>query len=157
MSNSFHFLSYYLYGLSVSLFIMFESEIHKLKFQPANPHPSFSSSDCFHVRRHSIIFTSLPPEDSPTMSSANIMDSGSDFLTQSVSTSMSMWNRYGLKADHWCNPTSTLNLLLSPPATRTPWFGNLSTMSCISLTYVSGTSQSLVHLQISSLGTLLFA
>ena len=48
-------------------------------------------------------------------------------------------------------------MLLLPPANRAPWFGNLSTMSCISLAYFSGTLHSLVHLQISSLGTLLFA
>ena len=30
-----------------------------------------------------------------------------------------MRNRYGLKADHWCNPTSTLKLSLSPAALRT--------------------------------------
>ena len=51
MSNSFQLFSYYLHGLSVSLFIMFESEIHKLSFQPANPQSSFSSREFFHVSR----------------------------------------------------------------------------------------------------------
>ena len=50
---------------------------------------------------------------------------------------MSMRNRYGLNADRWCNPTSTLNMLLSSPATRAPWFDTLSTMSCISFWYVA--------------------
>ena len=76
----FQFLSYYIYGLSVSLVILFESEIHKLSFQPANPHPSFSSSDMFHVSRYSVMFTSLPPQGIHTMSSANTMDSGGYFL-----------------------------------------------------------------------------
>ena len=31
-----------------------------------------------------------------------------------------MRNRYGLKVGHWCNPTSTLNMLLSLPANRAP-------------------------------------
>ena len=62
-----------------------------------------------------------------------------------------MKNGNGLKAGRWCNPTFTLNMLLSPPATRAPWFGKLSTMSCISLTYFSGTSHSLLNLQIFSL------
>ena len=39
------------------------------------------------------------------------MDSVSYFLTPFSSASMSMRNRYGLKADRWCNPTSTLKLL----------------------------------------------
>ena len=103
------------------------------------------------------MFTYLPPQGNHTMSSANIMDSGSHSLTPSVSPSMSIRYSYGLKGDPRCNPTSTLNLLLSPPATRAPWFGNLSTMSCISSTYFSGTFHSLLHLQISSIGTLLFA
>ena len=47
------------------------------------------------------------------------MDSGTYFLTPSVSTYMSMRNRCGLKADHWCNSTSTLELPLSPAALRT--------------------------------------
>ena len=85
MSNSFQFLSYYILGLSVSLFILPESEIHKLSFKPANPHPSFSSSDVFNVSRYSVMFASLPPQGSPTMSSANIMDSGSYLLTPSLS------------------------------------------------------------------------
>ena len=67
---------------------------------------------------------------------------------------MCMVNKYGLKVDHWCNPTSTLNMLLSPPTNRAPSCGNLSTMFCISLTYFSGTLHSIVHIQISSLGTL---
>ena len=93
----------------------------------------------------------------PTLSSANIVDYGSYFLTQYATTSMIMRNRYGLKADPWCNSTSMLNMLLSPPATRAPWFGNRITMSCISLIYFSGTLHYLVHLQISSLCILLFA
>ena len=63
MSNSFQFLSYYLHRLSVSLFMLFESKIHELSFQPANPHPPFSSSDCFHVSRYPAMFTSLDPQD----------------------------------------------------------------------------------------------
>ena len=129
LRNTFQFLYYYIHRLSVSLFILFESEIRKLSFQHVNPHPSFSSSDYFHVPTHSVIFTSLPPKGSPTMSSENILDSGSYFLTPYVSTSMSMRNMYGLKADHWCNSTSTLNLLLSPPTTHAAWFDNPSTMS----------------------------
>ena len=129
MRNTFQFLSYYIHGLSVSLFILFESEIRKRSFQPVNPHPSFSSSDYFHVPRHSVIFTSLPPQGSPTMSSENIMHSGSYFLTPSVSPFMSIRNSYGLKADPWRNSTSTLNMLLSPPTTHAPWFDNPSTMS----------------------------
>ena len=39
MSRSIQFLSYYLHGLSVSLYILSESKIHKLSFHPANPHP----------------------------------------------------------------------------------------------------------------------
>ena len=109
------------------------------------------------IHIYSVMFTSLPPQGSPTMSSAHILDSGSYVLTTYVSPSMSMRNRYGLKADHCCNPTSTLTLSLSPPETRAPWFGNLCTMSCISLTYFSGTLHSIVHLQISFLGTILFA
>ena len=138
MSNSFQFLSYYLHGLSLSLFITFESEIYKLSFQPANPHPYFFSSEFSHVSKYSVVFTYLHPKGSPTMSSANIMDAGSYFLTPSVSPSMSMRNRYGLKADHCCNRKSTMNMLLSLPATRAPWLGNLNAMSCISLTYYSG-------------------
>ena len=37
------------------------------------------------LSRYSVVFSSLPPQGSPTMSSANIMDSGSYFLTPSVS------------------------------------------------------------------------
>ena len=81
MSNPFQLLSYYLHGLSVSLFILFESEINKLSFQPAIPHPSFSYSAFFHVSRFSVMFTYLPPQGIPTMSSANTMDSGSYFVT----------------------------------------------------------------------------
>ena len=85
MSNSFQFLSYYLHELSLSLFIMFPiaKSINSV-FKPANPHPSFSFSDLFHVSRYSVMFTSLPPQGSPTISSANIIDSGSYFLTPYV-------------------------------------------------------------------------
>ena len=123
--SAFQIISYYLHGLSVSAFILFVSEIHKLSFQPP-----FASSDTFPriQMRYSVMFTYQPPQGSPTMSAENIMDSGSYFVTQSISTSTSMWNRYGLKADGWCNPTSKLSLLISPPATRAPWFGNLCTM-----------------------------
>ena len=101
------------------------------------------------IQIYSVMFTYLPQQGSSIMSSANIMDSGSYFLTSFVSPSMSMRNRYGLKAERWCIPTSTLNMLRSPPATRAHWFDNLSTMSCISLTYFSGTLYSLVYIQTS--------
>ena len=39
MSKSIQFLSNYLHWLSVSLYILSESKIHKLSFHPANPHP----------------------------------------------------------------------------------------------------------------------
>ena len=48
MSNYFQFLSYYMYGPALGfLFIPIESEIHKSSFEPANPLPSFPSSDFF--------------------------------------------------------------------------------------------------------------
>ena len=71
-----------------------------------------SSKAFLHDSRYSVMSTSLSPHN--TMSSANSIDSGAFFLTLSVSTSISMRKRYGLKADPWCRPTSTLNLLLSP-------------------------------------------
>uniref|UniRef100_A0A3P9M289 Uncharacterized protein n=1 Tax=Oryzias latipes TaxID=8090 RepID=A0A3P9M289_ORYLA len=44
-----------------------------------------------------------------TMSSANIIVQGDSCLTSSVSLSISIANKKGLKADPWCSPTSTLN------------------------------------------------
>ena len=63
------------------------------------------------------MYTSLPPPSST--SPTKIKDSGGYFLTPYVSTSMSMRNRYELNTDHWCNPTSTLKLPLSPAALLT--------------------------------------
>ena len=108
-----------------------------------------SSKAFLHDSRYSVRSTSLTPHN--TMSSANSIDSGASFLTLSVSTSISMRKRYGLTADPWCRPTSTLNLVLSPAAVRT-FVRHPVYMSWTSLTYFSGTSLSLVVLQISGLG-----
>ena len=133
--NSFQFLSYYSHGLTVSLFTLFVREIHLLSFQPVItliPLPLL------------VIISTYPGTPSYLLLclhkaalQCRPKTSWSYFLTPYVSTSMCMRNMYGLKADHWCNSTSTLNMLLSPPATRPPWFGNPSTMSCIRLTYFS--------------------
>ena len=76
-----------------------------------------SSKAFLHDSRYSVMSTSLSPHN--TMSSENSIDSGASFLTLSVSTCISMRKRYGLKADPWCRPASTLNLLLSPATVRT--------------------------------------
>ena len=74
-------------------------------------HIPLSSKAFLHDSRYSVMSTSLSPHN--TMSSANSIDYGASFLTLSVSTSISMRKRYGLKADPWCRPTSTLNYLWS--------------------------------------------
>ena len=83
--------------------------------------------------------TSLSPHN--TMSSANSIDSGASFLTLSVSTSISMRKRSGLRQIPCCRSTSTLNLLLSPASVRT-FVRHPVYMSWTSLTYFSGTSLS---------------
>ena len=93
---------------------------------------SLSSKAFLHDSRYSVMSTSLSPHN--TMSSANSIDSGASFLTLSISTSISMRKRCGLKADPWCRPTSTLNLLLSPATVRT-FVRHPVYMSWTSLTY----------------------
>ena len=100
-----------------------------------------SSKAFLHDSRYSVMSISLSPHN--TMSSANSIDSGASFITLFVSTSISMRKRYGLKADPWCRPTSTLNLLLSPATVRT-FVRHPVYMSWTSLTYFSGTSLSLI-------------
>ena len=78
MNTSIQFLPWYMYELSISLFILPKSEIHKLSFRPDTPNSSHF--DSLHVLiRYSDMSTSLPPQS--TMSTANIMDSGYVVLT----------------------------------------------------------------------------
>ena len=80
-SNSIQFLPY-VYGLSVSLSILFENEIQKLSLRPANRHllvifsiyPESDTQQCIFLYLHKV----------PTMASANIMDSATSFLTPFV-------------------------------------------------------------------------
>ena len=123
MSNSFPFLSYYLYGLSVSVFILFESEIHKLSFQP-----SFALSDifpdtqsCLLISLHKVIL-----QCRPQTSWMLVVTSSLHLSVHPRVCGTGMCSRQIV-----CATTSTLNVLLSPPATRAPWFGNLCTMPCI--------------------------
>ena len=115
--------------------------------------PLFSNA-FLQVSKYSIMSVSSSPHS--TMASANIIDPGTSFLTSSVNTSIRSKNRYGLKAEPWCSPTSTPKLLLSPAVQRTtvlhPWC-----MSWISLMYFSGICRSLEDLHISSLGMLSYA
>ena len=101
------------------------------------------------VSKYSVMSVSSSPHC--TMSSANIIDPGTSFLTSSVNTSTRSRNRYGLKAEPWCSPTSTPKLLLSPAALRTTGL-HPRYMSWTILMYFSGTFRSLEHLHISSLG-----
>ena len=108
-----------------------------------------SSNALLHVSKYSVMSVSSSPHS--TMPYANIIDPGTSFLTSSVTTSIRSRNRYGLKAEPSCSPTSTPKLLLSPAALRTTVL-HPRYMYWTSLMYFSGTFRSLEHLQISSLG-----
>ena len=125
---------------------LFKIEIHKLSFRPANPHSSLPEFFSTYPDTQSRLLLYLHRVQYRPQTSWILV------LLSSPLLSVSMRNRYGLKADPWCNPTSTLKLPLSPAALRTFVWQPLY-MSCISLTYFSGTLRSLMHLQISSLGT----
>ena len=146
MSDPFNFLTKNRYLWLVSFFCSKEKSM-KWVFGLLTRIP-LSYKAFLHDSRYSVMSTSLSPHN--TMSSANSNDYGAPFLAISVSTSISMRKRYGLKADPWCRPTSTLNLLLSPATVRT-FVRHPMYMSWTSLTYFSGISLSLMVHQISSL------
>ena len=113
-------------------------------FSKASLHCSSSNSSSSFSLAHS------------TTSSANIICQGACFLMFSVSESIIMANRKGLKADHWWSPTSIAKGSLVPAAHLTTvshwWY-----MSFTSLMYFSGTPLSRMHQYSSSLGTLSYA
>ena len=71
-----------------------------------------------------------------TMSSANIMVHGASSLMSSVILSITIANKQGLKADHWCSPTFTSNPSVTPTAHLTAVVLP-SYISCTILTYFS--------------------
>lgn len=64
-----------------------------------------------------------------TLSSANLIDHGESCLTSSVSLSITIASKKGLRAEPWCSPTSTLNSSVAPTAHFTNIL-QFSYMSC---------------------------
>ena len=94
VSDPFNFLTKNIYLWSVSLGVLFERKVHELGIRSTDPHsPLFQGF--LHDSRYAVMSTSLSPHN--TMSSANSIDSGASFLTLSVSTSISMRKRSGLR------------------------------------------------------------
>ena len=114
---------------------MFQCEIRKLICRPANPRPSVFRwfSPRIHILRHDTLFTSIKYNGVRQHN-----EFGYFFPHPAASISRNMKNRYGIKADHWCTPTSPLKLLLPHAAMRKFAWQPLY-KSCIRLTYFSGT------------------
>ena len=119
-----------------------KEKVHELGLLSTDSHSPLARA-FLHVSKYSVMSTSLPPHS--TMSLTNVIDFGASFLTLSVHQYMK--KRYGLKADPWCNPNSTLKLLPSPATLRTFVLHSLY----VSCTNFSGTCLSLMVLQISTL------